>query len=333
MQKLVTFLIFFLIVVLIALVTIPQWAVKKPDKVLIGHFPDVPNCWLYFGLDQGLFEKYKLEPKLIEFSSYEEALDSLQNGRIDCFFSFPWSFLLQEMADTLTEMEGDTVHLQKAIMSFYSTSEKPYGALVVPEKSAITDVKKLSRKKIGVVRHPYAELEALLVRALQQEISPRNVHTESVEKSQVSSLLEDKEISSALLYEPNLVRMLQRGKTQILQEDPISSYLIDAYPLQVACISTSFLTKKSEAALNFRNALEESLQFGDLNEADVRGSLADYMNLTTSESRKVRLPLFEAYETIDRDAIQNFADLLTSEGVLPDTLETQGQGIFFDMFE
>jgi ABC-type nitrate/sulfonate/bicarbonate transport system substrate-binding protein len=333
MQKLVTFLIFVLIVVLIALVTIPQWAVKKPDKVLIGHFPDVPNCWFYFGLDQGLFEKYKLEPKLLEFSSYAEALDSLRNGTIDCFFSFPWSFLLQEMADTLTGIDEDTIHLQKAIMSFYSTPEQPYGALLVPEKSKITAVKKLSRKKIGVLTGPYAELEVLLNTALQEEISEKNVRTESVEKSELSSLLEDKEIAGVLLYEPNLVRMLQRGQTQVLKEDPISSYLINPYPLQVACMSTSFLTEKGEAALNFRNALEELLQLGSLNEADVRTSLTDYMNLTTSESRKVRLPLFETYETIDREAIQNFADLLTGEGVLPGTLETQGQGIFFDMFE
>ena len=43
MQKLVTFLIVVLIAALAALITMPQWGVKKPDKVLIGHIPDVPN--------------------------------------------------------------------------------------------------------------------------------------------------------------------------------------------------------------------------------------------------------------------------------------------------
>lgn len=359
MQKLVTFLIFVLIAALVVIVTIPQWAVKKPDKVLIGHLPDVPNCWFYFGLEQGLFEKYKLKPQVIEFSSYEEALDSLQNGKIDCFFSFPWSFLLKEMShpleevsdslemtsdtlaavgdtleamsDTSVETASDTVIQYKVIISFYSTPDLPYGALIVPQKSKVTSIKKLHKRKVGVLTYPYGELEILLNRALEEEISKKNVRVEVVEKTEIPSLLGNQEIACALLYEPNLTRVLGRDKTQVLTEDPVSTYLINPYPLQAACISVSFLTEEREAALNLRSALEESFEFGNLNEADMRSFLTDYMSLTTSESRRVRLPSFEKYEVINREAIQNFADLLANEGILPDTVETRG--ILFEMFE
>ncbi len=358
MQKLVTFLILVLIAALVALVTIPQWAVKKPDKILIGHFPDVPNCWLYFGLEQGLFEKYKLEPQLVEFDSYEEAFDSLSSGKIDCFFSFPWSYLLREISgvseetgdsletvsdtlaamtdtleeigDTLREM-SDTVDYQKVIVAFYSTPDSPYGALIVPTKSKIASVKKLRKQKVGVSTHLHSELEILLSRALEEEISKKDVRVEQVENREISSLLKDEEIAGALLYEPDLTRILDEGKTQVLSDDPISTYLINPYPLHAACISISFVTQKAGAALNLRMALEESFEFGGLNEPNMRKSLTNYMRLTGPQSLRVRLPSFEKYEAINREAIQNFADLLADANILPDTVEVEG--ILFEMAE
>lgn len=323
MQKLVTFLIFLLIVALVAVVTIPQWAIKEPDEILIGHFPDVPNCWLYFGLEQGLFEKYKLDPQLVEFFSYDEALDSLLNGQIDCFFSFPWSFLLKNAKNIANRIE--------VIASFYSTSDTPYGALIVLEKSKVKSLKRLRKKKVGVSVYPHEGLDILLRRVLEQEISKKWVRVEQVEKSEIYSLLENKELTGALLYEPELTKILDRGDTRILEEDPISAYLENPYPLYASCISTSFLTEKTEAALNFRSALEESFGFGELNEVDMRNSLPNYIKLSSSQSRKVRLPSFQNFEEIDPIPIQNFADLLFRENILPDSVEIEG--LLFKMVE
>lgn len=366
MQKLITFLILVLIVVLVALVTIPQWAVKKPDQVLIGHLADVPNGWLYYGLDQELFAKYKIEPKLVEFFSYDEAFDSLSTGKIDCFFSFPWSFLLKKMdpgveeltdsleavsdtlaqmsdsltemadtlpevSDTLVEATGDTLTEPKVIFSFYSTPENPYGALIVPDDSKIKDMKDLRRKETGVPVYPHHELEVLFTRALEEVVPERYIRVEQVDRNEVHSLLEDEEILAALLYEPDLTRVLERDKTEVLADDPISTGVVNPYPVYAACITSSFLSERIEAAANLRTVFEECFESGTMNEAEMRASLTNYMRLTMSQSRKVRLPSFEKYEGVNPEAIQNFADILVDENILTDTIETQG--ILFEMLE
>jgi len=348
MQKLVTVLIFVMIVALVALVTIPQWAVKKPEKVLIGHLPDVPNCWLYSALDQGVFQKYKLEPELVDFFSYQEALDSLLGGKLDCFFSFPWSFLLQKMADTLremsdtmavaesaaevadtlTEMAPTPVHAEKVtehrvIVSFYSTPDSPYGALIVPDNSKLKEVKNLSKKKVGVSIYPHIELEVFLRKALESEIAKKNIRVELAERDVIGSLLDDEKLDAALLYEPDLVRLLEHGKARILVDDPVSAHIINPYPVYAACASDSFLIGKPQTALNFRIALEEAFEVALLDGAALRSSLTNYMRITMPQSAKVRLPHFEKFDGIDRDAIQNFANLLTQENILPDTVHVE----------
>ncbi len=310
MNKLLNIIIIILIVLIALLVTIPQWALKKPIKMKVGHLPDIPNYPLYLGNDRYIFKDANLDVNLVEFSSYTEAMDSFKSNGIDAFFCLPWSLLLKH---------GSPEDM-KVFLSYYSspTTFSPYGALIVNSDSKLKKMKQLGKKKVGCRTDPFEY--TLLKKTLVDSIQEKYITLEQLPFSTMLDSLREKKIDALLIYEPWLTKSLERKDYRILSKDPICA-LFDPYPICAAIFSSNFIKTEMEGASIFLHQIDSIIDLKRENSAEARNSLTNYTKVTRSESRKISLLEVQKLGEITEDAIQKLADFYFAEGLIEDSVK------------
>ncbi|MGQ9678092.1 MAG: ABC transporter substrate-binding protein [bacterium] len=311
MTKLLTAIIVVLALILVGVILYPQLQENRPQHLRLASDSSVAALPFIIALQDTLFEKNRIEPKLVFYSNPEKALDELFLGNIDIGI-FPWSSVFKRVA-----AKGDTL---KVFMAVEFRPTLPVEAIAKQIKGKIKTVDDLKGKRLG---YPPVLRDYLSILFAGADIVLENVKLFEVPLPELPSRLANGELDAAWILEPFLAQ-LDFTKFDTLS-GLTSKYISSPFPAYAIGFSPQFLKKTTKTQrTRLKIALDAAVDRIDVQTAEAKKILSQFFFGNDTTANKSRLPQFQKIAEINKPGIQTLANRMLTVGVLPETVDTRG---------
>jgi NitT/TauT family transport system substrate-binding protein len=290
-------------------------AFAAKDVVTIGYLRIVMSLPTFVAQEKGFFADEGLKVELVPFNSGSAITDALVAGRIDanCGSSMTghW-FAAQAAPDRF-----------KIFLSYGTTSAKEDNSYVVVVKkdSQMQDLKDLKGKKVGT--YPGATSVALARVVIRTQLDPEEVIFTQVPPPNLVSALAAGQIDAFFTPEPSGMMAVSKGVGRYLIKSPLTLLQLEGgIPGMAFSFSKKFLEERPEQARKVKAAIDKAVSYFRGHEQEARSYLVEYTGLPEPVAMTIPFDRFIRLEELDKQAGQEYFDILYKEGAYKQELDT-----------
>jgi len=277
------------------------------ETVRIGYVPYSSSLPALVAFEKGITKAKGLDVQLLRFETSNESIVALTRGDVQGLMGIGLPSLLA--------IEVRTPGTFKMVWCAVETAAKGVNALLVPVASKARDIKDLRGKTVGTFAGAtqLLNLQAIFKSALGDvnaaqisQVSP-NLQLQALQKGEVAALF---------TIEPYVAIATARGMGRVLVDNPRCKYILDPFPGGGGVLATTFITKKPAEARSLLAAFDEAIASIRLDETSAKAILPKYAPVDADIAAKSQLYAWWTSSQIDLKSLQDYTNLLESDGIL-----------------
>jgi NitT/TauT family transport system substrate-binding protein len=289
--------------------------VAAKDVVKIGYLGIVMDLPTFVAQEKGFFAEEGLKVELIPIQSGTAITDALMAGRIDAICGSSMTghwFAAQAAPDRFKIFLALGVTTNKKDRSF---------VVVVKKDSPMKDLKDLKGKRVGT--YPGATSVALAKAIIRTQLDPTKVIFTEIPPPNMVPALAAGQIDAFFSPEPMGMMAVSKGVGQYLIKGPISLLnLKRGYPGYAFSFSAKFLKERPGDAKRVKAAMDKAVDYIRGHEQEARPYLVKYTGLPEAVAMTCPIDEFMKLDEIDKQAGQDYFDVLYKEGAYEQKLDT-----------
>jgi NitT/TauT family transport system substrate-binding protein len=301
-----------LVMILILMIAGTAWG---EEKIKIGYMTIPMSLPTFVAAEKGLFEHEGLRVELTPFESGTLLISALIAGRIDancCSAIVPFWFAEQNTPDQVKIFLGYGIPSRKN-RSFVA---------IVKKDSPLKDLKDLKGKRVGT--HPGAtsvECARAIIRT--QKIDPESVIFQEVPSTILISALAAGQIDAFFAPEPTGMIAISQGIGRTLVEEPLGLLGLErGFAGAAFGFSAQFIKQNPMLAKKLKSVYYKAVDIIDKDRNAYRPLLTKYLRLPDWVAMNIPLQNWMKIETLDKEATQQFFDILYREGAYKKKIDT-----------
>ncbi|MBX7267202.1 ABC transporter substrate-binding protein [Micromonospora sp. Llam7] len=274
-------------------------------QVRVAALPITETAALWGGIKAGIFARHGLAVEVLPAQGGAQAIPALINGDIDFAIGQPFGPFRADLQDLGVVLIGNYA-------SSYADGDD-INAVVASAESGITRPAELAGRRVAVNSLGAAGDVTIMAAVEKDGGDPTTIKFVEVAFPDVPAQLEAGNIDAAWVPEPFVTQLRSRGDTFI-----VAPY--QAVVPGLATLTTIATRERTESdpelIADFSTAMKEALQWAQdpANEADLRQSIKDNLELPEAVADSVKLPAFGW--DLDRASLETLATLAGKYGVL-----------------
>ncbi len=285
------------------------------EKIKIGYMTIPMSLPTFVAVERGLFEQEGLKVEITPFESSTLIISALMAGRIDasCSSGVPGFWFAEQ----------STPGQFKIFLTYGSSSLKIPSFVVVTKKdSPLKDLKDLKGKRLGTCP-PGVTSVAMTKAIIRTQMDPESVIFQELPPSLAISALTAGSIDAFFGVEPLGMMAISQGKGRYLIDEP-GALLGLQKGFVSACFgfSAQFIKQNPLLAKKLKSVYYKSVDLIDKNRNAVRPLLVRYLGFPEWVAMNIPLTTWMKIETLDREATQQYFDLLYKEGAYKKKMDT-----------
>ncbi len=284
------------------------------EKVKIGYLRLTISLPTFVAAEKGLFEQAGLKVELTPFESGTLIISALIAGRIDANCSSATTgywFAEQSTPDQFK------IFLAYGIPS---RKNKAFGA-IVKKDSPLKELRDLKGKRVGT--YPGATSVALARAIIRTQMDPEDVIFQEVPPAILISALAAGQIDAFFAPEPTGMIAISQGIGRHLVEEPLGLLGLErGFAGSAFGFSAQFLKQNPMLAKKIKAVYYQAVDFIEKDEKAARLLLAKYTGLSESIAMSMPIQKWMKVETLDKEATQQYFDLLYKEGAYKKRVDT-----------
>jgi NitT/TauT family transport system substrate-binding protein len=290
-------------------------ALAAQDVVKIGYLRIVMSIPTFIAQEKGFFADEGLKVELVPFNSGSAIIDALVASRIDanCGSSMTGHWFAAQVApDRFKIFLTLGVRPGKKDRSF---------VVVVKKDSPLQNLKDLKGKKVGT--YPGATSVALARAVVRTQINPEEVIFTEVPPPNMVPALAAGQIDAFFTPEPSGMMAVSKGIGRYLMKGPLSLLKLKrGFPGMAFSFSAKFLEERPEDARKVKAAMDKAVDYFRGHEQESRPYLMEYTGLPEQVAMTIPIDEFMKIEELDKQAGQDYFDVLYKEGAYKQKLDT-----------
>jgi NitT/TauT family transport system substrate-binding protein len=273
-------------------------------KLTVAAIPIVDVAPLYLGKQKGLFAAEGLELDIQNTQGGAQSVPCVVSGQ--CQFGF---------ANVISLLLGHAkgLPLQVVTAGNFSTGKpEDFGAIIVPEGSAVKTVKDLEGKTLSV--NQINNIVGVAVRAAMRKAGgdPDKIKLIEVPFPEMPAALGQKRVDAACIVEPFLTVARSQGATVL---DWNFANLAPTLMIAAYFTTRDYAQAHADVVQKFTAAMNKSLSYAAEHPDEARAVLLTYTKIDKAVTEKLNLPLWSPQ--IHRDSINLLADLMVQDKLVP----------------
>ncbi|HUL21689.1 MAG TPA: ABC transporter substrate-binding protein [Thermodesulfobacteriota bacterium] len=301
------------LIVIISLMMIAGAAYSE-EKVKIGYLPLTISLPTFVAAEKGLFEQAGLKVELTPFESGTLIVSALIAGRIDADCS--------SATTGFWFAEQSTPDQFKIFLAYGTPSRKnPTFVAIVKQDSPLKDLKDLKGKRVGT--YPGASSIELGKAIIRTQMDPEDVIFQEVPPTILISALAAGQIDAFFAPEPMGMIAISQGVGRHLVEEPLGLLGLErGFAGAAFGFSAQFIKQNPMLAKKVKAVYYNAVDLTDKDRNAVRPLLSRYTGLSETIAMKIPLQSWMKTETLDKEATQQYFDLLYKEGAYKKKIDT-----------
>jgi len=301
------------LIVIISLMMIAGAAYSE-EKVKIGYLPLTISLPTFVAAEKGLFEQAGLKVELTPFESGTLIISALIAGRIDADCS--------SATTGFWFAEQSTPDQFKIFLAYGTPSRKnPTFVAIVKQDSPLKDLKDLKGKRVGT--YPGASSIELGKAIIRTQMDPEDVIFQEVPPTILISALAAGQIDAFFAPEPMGMIAISQGVGRHLVEEPLGLLGLErGFAGAAFGFSAQFIKQNPMLAKKVKAVYYNAVDLTDKDRNAVRPLLSRYTGLSETIAMKIPLQSWMKTETLDKEATQQYFDLLYKEGAYKKKIDT-----------
>ncbi len=284
------------------------------EKVKIGYLGLTISLPTFVAAEKGLFEHEGVKVELVRFESGTLILDALMTGRIDANCSSAitgYWFAGQGAPDRF-----------KIFLAYGWTSLKNKTFVAIVKKdSSLKNLKDLKGKRIGT--YPGASSVALARAIIRTQMDPEGVLFQEVPPTILISALASGQIDAFFAPEPVGMIAISQGIGRHLVEEPLGLLGLEKGIATAGFgFSSQFLKENPGLAKKVKGIYYKAVDLIDKDITAYRPLFTKYLGLPDWVAMNVPLSKWMKIETLNKEATQQFFDVLYREGAYKKKIDT-----------
>lgn len=278
-----------LLTVVVSILVIAKLVTSSQVNVKIGYLPISSHLPIYIADKEGMFDKEKINVKLIEYKNSSTLISAVINGEIDLAYECATDAVFNALSRDKESFKIYQIALSKQNESLNS--------LIVPANSKEASIEDLlanfykSKKRLIVGHFPGPTARAFVETIVNEVAGSKKPDIEIISinpgQPQLDNLSAQK-IDLLFTYEPFVSQIIDKKIGRELEIGPVEKYLIDPWPGGVGIMSTRFVNKTPKTAKEVMIAIYNAFDFLENNNDKARYYLSQFSNLPDSVAKKVR---------------------------------------------
>jgi len=302
------------VLIVIILLVMKAGAAFSEDRVKIGYLRLTISLPTFVAAEKALFEQEGVKVELVPFESGTLVMDALLTGRIDancCSGITSYWFAAQGAADRFKIF---------MVYGWTSRSNKTLVA-IVKKDSPLKDIKDLKGKRVGT--YPGASAVELARAIIRTQMDPEGIVFQEIPPSILISALAAGQIDAFFAPEPTGMIAIYQGIGRHLVEEPLGLLGLEK---RIATggfgFSSQFLKENPGLAKKVKGIYYKAVDLIDKDITAYRPLMTKYLGLPDWVAMNVPLSKWMKIETLDKEATQQFFDLLYREGAYKKKVDT-----------
>jgi ABC-type nitrate/sulfonate/bicarbonate transport system substrate-binding protein len=297
----------------ILLLVISETAFSE-DKVKIGYLRLTISLPTFVAEEKGLFEQAGLKVELTPFESGTLIISALIAGRIDANCS--------SATTGYWFAEQSTPDQFKIFLAYGTPSRKnPAFVAIVKKDSPLKELKDLKGKRVGT--YPGASSVELGKAIIRTQMDPEGVIFQEVPPTILISALAAGQIDAFFAPEPMGMIAISQGIGRHLVAEPLGLLGLEKGFAGAGFGFSSQLLKENPGLAKKTKAIYyKAVDLIDKDRTAYRPLLIKYLGLPESVAMNIPLQHWMKIETLDREATQQYFDLLYREGAYKKKVDT-----------
>jgi NitT/TauT family transport system substrate-binding protein len=285
------------------------------EKIKIGYMPLIISLPTFVAVEKGLFEQEGLKAEITPFDSSTIIIGALMAGRIDasCSSGIPGFWFAEQ----------STPGQFKIFLTYGSSSLKIPSFVVVTKKdSPLKDLKDLKGKRLGTCP-PGVTSVAMAKAIIRTQTDPEGVIFQELPSSLAISALAAGTVDAFFAVEPIGMMALSQGIGRYLVEEPGALLGLEkGFASAAFGFSAQFIKQKPLLAKKVKAVYYKAVDLIDKDRKAVRPLLIKYLGFSDWVAMNIPLTNWIKVETLDKQATQQYFDLLYREGAYKKRVDT-----------
>ena len=299
---------------LMILILMPAGTALGEEKVKIGYLRLTISLPTFVAAEKGLFEQAGLKVELTPFESGTLIVSALIAGRIDANCS--------SATTGYWFAEQSTPDQFKIFLAYGTPSRKnPTFVAIVKKDSPIKELRDLKGKRVGTF--PGASSVELARAIIRTQMDPEGVIFQEVPPTILISALAAGQIDAFFAPEPVGMIAISQGIGRHLVEEPLGLLGLErGFAGAAFGFSAQFIKQNPMLAKKVKAVYYKAVDLIDKDRNAVRPLLPKYTGLSEPIAMKIPLQSWMKVETLDKEATQQYFDLLYKEGAYKKRVDT-----------
>jgi NitT/TauT family transport system substrate-binding protein len=275
-----------------------------PAKVKVGVIPIVDVAPIYLGIKQGFFTAEGLDVSLETAQGGAAIVPGVVSGQYQFGFSNTTSLLL-------AGSQGLPLKVVSSGVASTGAPGKDFGAVIVKANSPIRTAADLAGKRVAV--NTLKNINTTTINKVVRDAGGDASKIQYVELAfpDIVSAVAKGDVDAGQVVEPFLTIATGQGDRQV-----VSNYAATDPQLTVGMYFTSqnYAAKNPTAVKGFTAAMTKSMEYAAAHPDDARAILTTYTKIDPAVQKNLVLPKWPT--TVDRDSVQQLADLAQKDGLI-----------------
>jgi len=281
---------------------------KDAMKVRIGYELISPDLPYFVAIENGYFKDEGLSVESYEFKTTNDQAIALLSGNVDMVPNCSMAIALA------AEIE------QPGQFIVFQANGDIGNKLLVLVDSPIVSVDELSKKQIGVF--PGTTLIMYSKLSLKSYFDNNNQPEYiGIAPPSLIEALTTKQVDAILPVEPVASIAINTGVAREILDDPYGK-IITPFVGGFSIFNTSFVENKPEIAAAVKRAMDRASQYINENPEKSLVILAKYTGYDSKLLKGMSFGNYWTLELIDKEAVQNMADILYNAGLVTKQIDT-----------
>ena len=279
-------------------------AAAQPEKLTIGLVPVADVAPVFVGIEQGFFERQRIELEPRFAAGGAAITPSVLDGDYDIGFSNTVSLLIAASKDLPVQI------VTQGVLGGPDES-KPWADVLIPKGSDIKSPKDLEGKTIAA-----NTLNNICEVTINATLEEKGVDVSKLKYTEIPfpdmiGALEKGRVDAACVVEPFVSQGKAAGMKGI---DPFYAGTAPNLTVATYFASKELIGSNPELVDRFKTAMEKSLEYAQENPDAVREALPEYTQIPKEAAQKINLPSWQPELT--EDTIQRLSELSEKYGLI-----------------
>ncbi|HMK52310.1 MAG TPA: ABC transporter substrate-binding protein [Thermodesulfobacteriota bacterium] len=302
-------------VLLIILLLLMAGTALSEDKVKIGYMRIAHSLPTFVAVEKGLFDQEGVKVELTPFETSTIIIGALMAGRIDanCCSGTPGYWFAEQSAPGQFRI----------FLTYGSTSIKnPTLVAIVKKDSPLKELKELKGKRVGA-SPPGASLLETARAVIRSQMDPEGVTFQEIPPTILISTLAAGQIDAFFALEPSGMIAISQGIGRHLIVEPSRLLGLErGFAGTAFGFSAQFLKQNPLLAKKLKSVYYKAVDMIDKDRNTYRPLLMKYLGFPESIAMNVPLTNWMKIEALDKEATQQYFDILYREGAFKKKIDT-----------